>query len=93
MYIHMFAFRMKDGVEEAQKDRMVGEIRDLQKEIPAILEAWVGRNLSPRGQGYEIGGVMKFPDQAAFEAYAAHPVHQRLLTWLVPLVDAVEVDF
>lgn len=93
MYIHMFAFRMKDGVGETQKERMVREIGDLQKEIPGILETWVGRNLSPRGGGFEVGGVMKFPDRAAFEAYAAHPVHERLLAWLRPLIEAIEVDF
>ncbi len=36
---------------------------------------------------------MKFPDKATFEAYNIHPEHQKLLTWLVPLIEAVEVDF
>jgi hypothetical protein len=36
---------------------------------------------------------MKFSDRAAFEAYNAHPVHERLLTWLLPLIDPIEVDF
>jgi Stress responsive A/B Barrel Domain len=93
MYIHMFAFRLKPGVREEQKDRMLREIKALQKQIPGILETVIGKNDSPRGQGYEIGGAMKFPDQAALEAYNLHPVHQELLKWLVPLIDAIEVDF
>lgn len=93
MYIHMFAFRLKPGVTEEQKDRMLREINALQKQIPGLLETHVGKNDSPRGHGFEIGGVMKFPDPAAMEAYNAHPVHQALLEWLVPLIDAVEVDF
>jgi antibiotic biosynthesis monooxygenase (ABM) superfamily enzyme len=93
MYIHMFAFRLKPGVTEEQKDRMLREIKALQKQIPGILETVIGNNDSPRGQGYEIGGAMKFPDQAALAAYNAHPVHQELLKWLVPLIDAIEVDF
>ena len=36
---------------------------------------------------------MKFADRAAYEAYNAHPVHDELLVWLRPLIDAVEVDF
>jgi len=36
---------------------------------------------------------MKFADQASLEAYNAHPVHQELLKWLLPLIDAIEVDF
>ena len=93
MYIHMFAFRFKPNVSEEQKNQCVGEIRKLQDQIPAVLESWVGRNISPRGQGYELGGVMKFADKAAFDGYVAHPAHQKLLSWLVPLIEPIEVDF
>jgi hypothetical protein len=89
----MFAFRFKAGVTEEQKERIVAEIRRLKSEIPQVLEAWVGRNDSPRGQGYELGGVMKFSDKAACDAYGAHPAHQKLLSWLLPLIEPVEVDF
>ena len=93
MYIHMFAFRFKPNVTDEQKDHIVDEIRKLQDEIPLILETWVGKNVSPRGQGYEVGGVMKFADKAASDAYTAHPAHQHLLSWLVPLIEPIEVDF
>ena len=58
MYIHMFAFRFKAGVTEQQKEKIVTEIRKLKTEIPEVLESWVGRNDSPRGQGYELGGEL-----------------------------------
>jgi Stress responsive A/B Barrel Domain len=93
MFIHMFLFRLKAGVTEAQKDRMVSEIAALQKHIPQVLDSYVGRNVSPRAQGYELGGAMKFADQPAFEEYNAHPVHQELLKWLLPLIDPIELDF
>jgi hypothetical protein len=93
MFIHMFAFRLKPGVTEAQQDRVIREIGALKNQIPSVLESHVGKNVSPRGQGYVIGGVMKFADQAALESYNAHPVHQSLLEWLVPLIEAIEVDF
>jgi hypothetical protein len=93
MYIHMFAFRFKAGVTGEAKDGIVDAIEKLQDEIPGILETWVGRNDSPRGQGYELGGVMKFADKASCEAYGAHPVHQKLLGWLMPLIEPIEVDF
>jgi Stress responsive A/B Barrel Domain len=93
MYIHMFAFRFKAGVTETQKEQIVSEIRELQSEIPAILETWVGQNESPRGDGYELGGAMKFRDKAACQAYGRHPVHQKLLGWLMPLIEPIEVDF
>jgi len=93
MYIHMFAFRLKPGVGQEDQDRMIREIAALKERIPGLLESHVGRNDSPRGQGFTVGGVMKFKDRAAMEAYNAHPVHQALLEWLLPLIDPIEVDF
>lgn len=93
MYIHMFAFRFKAGVTKEQKERIVAAIRKLQDEIPGVLETRVGMNESPRRNGYELGGVMKFADKAACDAYGAHPVHQKLLAWLMPLIEPIEVDF
>jgi hypothetical protein len=37
--------------------------------------------------------VMKFADQSALDTYGSHPVHQKLLSWLIPLIDPIEVDF
>jgi len=93
MYIHMFVFRFKPGVTETKKQEIIAAIRRLQNDIPEVLETWVGRNESPRGQGYELGGVMKFADAAACERYNAHPIHRKLLSWLLPLIEPIEVDF
>jgi Stress responsive A/B Barrel Domain len=93
MVIHTFAFRWKPGVTPEQIQRVIAGIRALQGQIPGLLETWVGQNISPRSQGYELGGVMKFTDRTALEAYGGHPVHQELLAWLMPLIDPVEVDF
>jgi hypothetical protein len=91
--VHTFAFRWKAGVREEQKVRAMAEIRGLQGQIPGLLEMWVGINVSPRSQGYELGGVMKFTGRSALDAYGGHPAHQKLLQWLMPLIDPIEVDF
>jgi stress responsive alpha/beta barrel protein len=93
MFIHMFAFRWKPGVTESQKQHVITEIHKLQGQIPGLVETSVGANISPRGQGYELGGVMKFTDKASLDAYGPHPVHQKLLSWLTPLIEPIEVDF
>ena len=93
MIVHTFAFRWKAGVTDDQKLRAVAEIRGLQGQIPGLVETLVGGNVSPRSQGYELGGVMKFTDRAALDAYGGHPVHQGLLQSLMPLIDPIEVDF
>jgi hypothetical protein len=89
----MFAFRWKPDVNQEQKQRAMLEIRNLQGQIPGLLETSVGTNFSPRGQGYELGGVMKFADRASLDAYGPHSVHQQLLSWLMPLIEPLEVDF
>lgn len=93
MFIHIFSFRWQPGVTEAQKQRVFTDVNALQSQIPGILDYAIGFNTSPRGQGCEFGGFMKFASRASFEAYAAHPVHDQLLEWLLPLIDPIEVDF
>ena len=93
MIVHMFTFRFKPEVTEEQKMRVLTEVRGLQAKIPEVLEAHAGFNLSPHSQGYGFGGSMKFADEVALAAYNVHPVHQELVGWLMPLIDAIEVDF
>jgi hypothetical protein len=89
---HVFAFRWKLNTSEAEKDRAAKEIAAFQGQIPGLLQTHVGPNISPRGKAYTFGGIMQFKDKASLDAYFQHPTHQALLAWLVPLIDAVELD-
>jgi len=89
----MFAFRWKAVATEEEKDRAITEISAFQGKILGLLEVHVGNNVSPRGAGYETGGVMKFTDAAALANYTVHPLHKALLAWLLPLIEPIEVDF
>ena len=89
---HAFAFQWKQGTSDAQKDKAAKEIAAFQGLIPGLLETHVGPNLSPRGKGYTFGGIMRFKDKTSLEAYVQHPAHQALLAWLVPLIEAIELD-
>jgi hypothetical protein len=91
-YFHAFAFQWKPEVTDAEKQRAAREIAALEGQIPGLLETHVGENISPRGNGYTFGGIMRFADKAALDAYPQHPAHQALLVWLKPLIDAVELD-
>ncbi|MGA2414172.1 MAG: Dabb family protein [Candidatus Sulfotelmatobacter sp.] len=89
---HVFAFQWKPGTSQAQIDRATKEISAFQGVIPGLLQTHVGPNISPRGKGYTFGGIMQFKDKAALADYVRHPAHQALLAWLVPLIDAIELD-
>jgi hypothetical protein len=92
MFIHIFGMRWKPEATAADKSRAANEILAFRHTIPGLVEINYGPNVSPRGQGYEFIGHMKFTDKAACDAYTVHPLHQALLAWLVPLIDAVELD-
>ena len=93
MVIHTFGFRWEPGVTAAQRAEASQIIRALQGQIPGLLNTWVGENISPRSEGYEFGGVMQFSDRASLDAYNSHHAHQKVLAFLRPLIEAVEIDF
>ena len=93
MYLHVFLFKWNPDVSHEQIDRAISEIRALQGQIPGLLETHVGQNESPMARGHSFGGVMRFSDRAAFQAYVPHPVHQALVSWLMPLIAPTELDF
>src|SRR5262249_57294577 len=89
---HVFAFQWKPGTSAAQKEKAGKDILAFQGVINGLVQTHVGPNISPRGKGYTFGGIMQFKDKASLDAYFQHPTHQALLAWLVPLIDAVELD-
>jgi antibiotic biosynthesis monooxygenase (ABM) superfamily enzyme len=89
---HVFAFHWKPDASETQKEKAAEEIAAFQGQIPGLLQTHVGPNISPRAKGYTFGGIMQFKDRASLDAYVQHPAHQALLAWLVPLIDAIELD-
>ena len=91
-FVHAFAFRWKPITTEQQRHQAEQQIRAFQGVIPGLVGTHVGHNLSPRGKGYTFGGVMRFTDRAAFKAYETHPAHMALVSWLMPLIDALELD-
>ncbi|HWG20929.1 MAG TPA: Dabb family protein [Terracidiphilus sp.] len=93
MFVHIFGFRWKPAATEADKARARKEILAFYNVIPGLVGINVGPNLSPRGQGYEFVGLMTFSSKEYADAYSTHPAHLALLEWLVPLIDAVELDF
>ena len=91
-FIHVFAFQWKSQTTAEQIEKARREIASFQGVIPGLVSTNVGQNHSEKNKGYSFGGVMQFTDQAAFEAYTVHPAHKKLLAWLVPLIDAMELD-
>ena len=92
MFLHTFVFRWNPDVDPAQIQRAQAAIHNFQGKIPGLLKVYAGENVAANRSGYDFGGVMIFTDKAALDAYQTHPLHQDLLAWLVPLIQAVELD-
>ena len=93
MFIHIFGFRWMPAATDGDKERARREILGFGASVPGLLTVQAGRNVSPRGRGYEFAGLMTFSDEAAYAAYTTHPLHVALLEWLAPLIEPVELDF
>ena len=94
MMVHTFLFQWRSEATAADKERAANAIRAFQGSIPGLIESSYSANISPRSQGFTHGGVMKFQDATALQAYFTHPVHQELVAWLMPLLAvAAELDY
>ena len=91
-FIHVFAFQWKAGTTGEQIEKARTDIAAFQGVVSGLVRTHVGANHSEKNKGYTFGGVMEFVDHVAFEAYTVHPAHKALLGWLVPLIDAMELD-
>jgi hypothetical protein len=93
MFVHFFALHWKQGASQEQRVRALTEIRRLETCVPRIIALHVGENVSPASARYDLSGVVLFEDRAAFDAYQTNAQHLRLLDWLGPLVEPIEIDF
>lgn len=92
MFMHIFLFRWKAAATDADKRAAADAISAFAGTIDGLEAVTVGNNESPNCGGFAFGGIMRFTDAAAYQAYAVHPAHQDLLSWLIPLIEAVEFD-
>ena len=92
MFIHGFLFRWQPGVTEEQIARAQREILAFQGVIPGLREVHVGENIAANKGSYTFAGVMIFESKEIYAGYWAHPAHQALLQWLMPIIEPIEFD-
>ena len=93
---HIALFKFKEGTTEEQIQKSFDELIELSENVPGIEEYVAGANNSQEGmnKGYTHGFVMTFTDAAARDAYIPHPEHERVKSFVLPLIEeAVVFDF
>jgi len=73
--IHVVVYKWKDGVSEADKERVLAGIVEMGRKIPGIRNVWIK---TQRSQLQDMDGVfaMEFASAEAAADYAESPLHE-----------------
>lgn len=84
--IHVITFKFKDGVSEADQQKVWDATRALQQEYRGISRVWV-KALKVQGPdaNFRHAIVMEFRNQKAFDDYADAPAHKKWEAVYLPL--------
>lgn len=88
MVEHVVLFKVKGDASPEAIEEMLSSLRDLEGQVPGVVNLTVGTNFSDRSKGFTHGLVVRFRDQDALEAYLPHPAHQAAVQdRILPIVD------
>jgi Stress responsive A/B Barrel Domain len=90
---HTVSFALSHPSGSAEEADFLAAARELGA-IPGVEAFEVVSEVSPKN-GYRFGISMEFADQAAYDAYNAHPDHVRFVEtrWLPEVADFLEIDY
>lgn len=90
---HTVSFRLKHPPGSEAEAAFLRAAQELGK-LPGVLEFRILKQLSDKSD-YDFGLSMYFSSQDAFDAYDAHPDHQRFVNeiWQQEVADFTELDY
>jgi hypothetical protein len=71
--LHIITVKWKADATAADKQKAIDGVKVMAAKIPGITNVWLK---DIKVQATDAVLVMEFKDQAAFDAYAAHPAHK-----------------
>jgi stress responsive alpha/beta barrel protein len=90
MICHVVFYRMKQGMSEADENRLVEAARQALPTFPGVRHLKVGKSLTGPEKGYTVALVMDFENAAALDAYRTDAPHQRFVKEVAgPLVEDI----
>ena len=89
MIRHCVLCRFRDDVDETAREALYERLIALCDELPNILDAGFGPNLSEEGfaQGFDGGFTIDFVDESARDAYLEDDVHRAIGADLVAALE------
>ena len=87
-------FRLVHPLDSAESAAFLADGRRLLTSIPGVQHFAVHRQISPKSD-LEHRFSMVFEDEAAYEAYSAHPTHTAFVAerWVPEVAEFQEYDF
>lgn len=91
---HSVIFTLKHADGSAQEQKFLEDGRAILSSIPVVRNFRVFRQVSPKND-YKFGFSMEFADQAAYDAYNAHPLHASFVSerWEKEVEAFLEIDY
>ena len=72
--LHIITVQWKADSTPEQRQAALDGVKTMASQIPGITNVWLKKI---KVQGKDNAIVMEFKDQAAFDAYVAHPAHKK----------------
>ena len=91
---HMVIFNLVHGKDSSEAEKFLTDGQTLLTSIPVVKEFEVLRQVS-RKNDYDFGFSMVFDNEADYEAYNTHPIHQSFVAdrWKTEVSRFLEIDF
>lgn len=94
MNVHIALYKWKPDVALDEIEQALAEVESLAAKVHGIVEISTAENTSKYREGYTHVILVRGNDQAAIDAYRAHPDHARVAAQLDAMEDvAIGVDF
>lgn len=84
MIVHVVLFEPRAGLTDAERQKVLDDLRLAATSIPSLRRCRIGRRIRHGLPGYEqampidfqYAAIMEFDDRAGLEAYLRHPAHE-----------------
>ena len=94
MNIHIALYKWKDNVTPEQVKEVFHKLGDLGPKVPGLISITCTRNDSKYSEGYTHIIFVRGENQAAIDAYRAHPLHKEIADQIDSMEDkGIGIDF
>lgn len=92
--IHSVIFNLKHAKGSEEETRFIEDGRSILSSIPVVKNFKVYRQTSPKNE-FAFGFSMAFDNGTDFEAYNAHPLHEKFVKerWESEVENFLEIDY